>query len=285
MTTTDGPSVLLILDGWGHRLERDHNAIALAHTPVWDRLMREASHTLIHTSGMKVGLPEGQMGNSEVGHMNLGAGRVVYQSLTRINKDISDGGFFQNPALTTAVDKALQSGGTLHVVGLLSDGGIHSHEDHIAALLTLAAAKGCRKLALHALLDGRDTPPRAAAPSLRRFTQLFKELGYGAIASLSGRFFGMDRDQRWERVEAAWRAIAEGEAAYHDSDALHALDAAYARGESDEFVKPTVLHAEGAPATRIEDGDVVVFMNFRADRARELSQAFADSAFTGFVRR
>jgi 2,3-bisphosphoglycerate-independent phosphoglycerate mutase len=285
MTSTQGPSVLLILDGWGHRLDADHNAIALADTPVWDRLMSEASHTLIDTSGMKVGLPDGQMGNSEVGHMNLGAGRVVYQSLTRINKEISEGGFFHNPALTGAVDKALKSGGTLHLLGLLSDGGIHSHEDHIAAMIKLAADKGCRKLALHALLDGRDTPPRAAEPTLKRFTQLFNDLGFGAIASISGRFFGMDRDKRWDRVQAAWRAIVEGSAEYHDSDAVHALEAAYARGENDEFVKPTVLHAEGAKPTRIEDGDVVVFMNFRADRARELSQAFVDASFTGFERR
>jgi 2,3-bisphosphoglycerate-independent phosphoglycerate mutase len=285
MTNTQGPSVLLILDGWGYRPEADNNAIALANTPVWDRLMKEASHTLIHTSGMKVGLPDGQMGNSEVGHMNLGAGRVVYQSLTRINKEIAEGGFYRNPALVGAVDKALESGGTLHLMGLLSDGGIHSHEDHIAAMIKLAAEKGCRKLALHALLDGRDTAPRAAEPTLKRFTNIFKGLGFGAIASLSGRFFGMDRDKRWDRVQAAWNAIAEGEAAYHDSDAVHALEAAYARGENDEFVKPTVLHADGAQATRIEDGDVVVFMNFRADRARELSQVFVDDAFAGFERR
>jgi len=285
MTSTQGPSVLLILDGWGHRLDADHNAIAIANTPVWDRLMREASHTLIHTSGMKVGLPDGQMGNSEVGHMNLGAGRVVYQSLTRINKEIEEGGFFKNPALNGAVDAVLQNGGTLHVLGLLSEGGIHSHEDHIAAMIKLAADKGCRKIALHALLDGRDTPPRAAEPSLKRFTQLFQDLGCGSIASIGGRFFGMDRDKRWDRVQAAWNAIVEGQAEYHDSDAVHALAAAYERGENDEFVKPTVIHAADAKPVRIEDGDAVVFMNFRADRARELSQAFVGADFNGFERR
>jgi 2,3-bisphosphoglycerate-independent phosphoglycerate mutase len=285
VTTAPGPSVLLILDGWGYRLDAAHNAIAIANTPVWDRLMREARHTLIDTSGMAVGLPEGQMGNSEVGHMNLGAGRVVYQSLTRINKEISDGGFFSNPALCGAVDKAIASGGTLHLLGLLSDGGIHSHEDHIAAMIQLAAQRGCRKLALHAMLDGRDTPPRAAKPSLERFTQIFQKLGFGAIASISGRFFGMDRDKRWDRVQAAWNAIVEGEAEYHDNSAVHALEAAYARGENDEFIKPAVLHENGAKPLRIEDGDAVVFMNFRADRARELSQAFVDPAFSGFTRR
>jgi len=283
-STTTGPALLLILDGWGHRSDPDNNAIALADTPVWDRLLATCPHTLIHTSGMKVGLPEGQMGNSEVGHMNLGAGRVVYQSLTRINKAIQDGDFFTNPVLNQAVDTALLNDSTLHLIGLLSEGGIHSHEDQIAAMIELAVGKGCRKICLHALLDGRDTPPRSAEASLRRFTMLFAASGAGRIASIGGRYFGMDRDKRWDRVQKAFATICHGEAAYQAPDALSALEAAYARGENDEFVTPTVLHATAGQAARMRDGDAVVFMNFRADRARELSQVFVDQSFAGFDR-
>jgi len=284
MTATTGPALLLILDGWGHRENPDHNAIAMARTPVWSRLLATCPHTLIHTSGMKVGLPDGQMGNSEVGHMNLGAGRVVYQSLTRINKSISDGDFFTNPVLNGAVDQALRSGSALHVIGLLSDGGIHSHEDQIAALIELAVRKNCRRIYLHALLDGRDTPPRSAEASLRRFSKLLAEHAAGSIASIGGRFFGMDRDKRWDRVQKAFAAICHGEAAHHEPDAMTALAAAYARGENDEFVAPTLIHPEGQAPVRMRDGDAVVFMNFRADRARELSLAFVDPAFSGFDR-
>ncbi|MGA0806695.1 MAG: 2,3-bisphosphoglycerate-independent phosphoglycerate mutase, partial [Pseudohongiellaceae bacterium] len=284
MSTAQGTALLLILDGWGYREATDHNAIALARTPVWDRLWQQYPHTLIHTSGMKVGLPEGQMGNSEVGHMNLGAGRVVYQSLTRINKAISDGDFFANPALLGAVNAVKEHGSTLHVIGLLSDGGIHSHEDQIAALLQLARQQGCRRVLLHALLDGRDTPPRCAEASLRRFSDVLAQSGCGAIASISGRFYGMDRDKRWDRVEKAFNAICHGRADHRASSAVAGLQAAYARNESDEFVAPTLICADGeAPAT-IQDGDAVVFMNFRADRARELTLAFTDPAFKGFAR-
>jgi len=284
MTAPAGPALLLILDGWGHRENPDHNAIALAHTPVWDRLLATCPHTLIHTSGMKVGLPDGQMGNSEVGHMNLGAGRVVYQSLTRINKAISDGEFALNPVLNAAVDQALQSGGALHVIGLLSDGGIHSHEDQIAAMIELAASKGCRNICLHALLDGRDTPPRSAEASLHRFSKLLAATGCGRIASIGGRYFGMDRDQRWDRVQKAFAAICHGQAQYHAPDAVSGLAAAYARDENDEFVTPTVIHAANEKPLQMRDGDAVVFMNFRADRARELSLAFLDNNFSGFDR-
>jgi len=284
MSVPSGPALLLILDGWGHRDNPDHNAIALARTPVWDRLLATCPHTLIHTSGMKVGLPDGQMGNSEVGHMNLGAGRVVYQSLTRINKAISDGEFAANPVLNDAVSKALKSGGALHVIGLLSAGGIHSHEDQIAAMIELAAARGCRNICLHALLDGRDTPPRSAEPSLHRFTELLADLGCGRITSISGRYFGMDRDKRWDRVQKAFAAICHGQAQYHAADAVSGLAAAYARDENDEFVTPTVIHAANDKPVQMHDGDSVVFMNFRADRARELSLAFVDNNFSGFPR-
>ena len=278
------PALLLILDGWGHRAATSNNAIALAHTPVWLSLLSRFPHTLIHTSGMKVGLPDGQMGNSEVGHMNLGAGRVVYQSLTRINKAIVDGDFQTNPALNKAVDLCLQQKSALHVIGLLSDGGIHSHEDQILAMLELAARKGCKRIYLHAMLDGRDTPPRAAEPCLRRFSQWFANNKCGRIASVGGRFFGMDRDKRWDRVQKAFDAICHGIAPWRYPDSLTALAAAYARGENDEFVQPAVLCADGEQPAAIKDNDAIVFMNFRADRARQLTAAFIRPDFTGFAR-
>ncbi len=284
MSTAPTPSLLLILDGWGHSDSSEHNAIALARTPVWDKLIRNCPNTLIHTSGMKVGLPEGQMGNSEVGHMNLGAGRVVYQSLTRINKSIRDGDFFANPVLNEAVEQALKHDSQLHIIGLLSDGGIHSHEDQIAAMIELAAKKGCRKIRLHALLDGRDTPPRCAEASLKKFTALFAANKSGCIASIGGRYFGMDRDKRWDRVQKAFDAICHGRAQHSASDAVSGLLAAYARDENDEFVVPTVITDANGKATVMQDRDAIVFMNFRADRARELSQVFVDKNFSGFTR-
>jgi 2,3-bisphosphoglycerate-independent phosphoglycerate mutase len=284
MTSSTGPTLLLILDGWGHRDSTDHNAIALARTPVWSKLLTQRPHTLIHTSGMKVGLPEGQMGNSEVGHMNLGAGRVVYQSLTRINKSIRDGDFYDNPVLNAAVDQAVQHDSQLHLIGLVSDGGIHSHEDQIAAMIELAARKGCRKIRLHALLDGRDTPPRCAETSLKKFNAIFAANGSGYIASIGGRYFGMDRDKRWDRVQKAFDTICHGRAQYQARDAVSGLLAAYARDEGDEFVAPTTIVDGHGTATVMRDGDAVVYMNFRADRARELSQAFLDKDFSGFDR-
>jgi 2,3-bisphosphoglycerate-independent phosphoglycerate mutase len=284
MTTSPSasPTALLILDGWGYREATDNNAIALANTPVWNRLLAQYPHTLIHTSGMKVGLPEGQMGNSEVGHMNLGAGRVVYQTLTRINKAIVDGDFEKNPALLTAIEQAITHNSALHIMGLLSDGGIHSHEDQLMALLELAAAKGCKQIYLHAMLDGRDTPPRSAETPLRRFSQWFATHPLGRIASVGGRFFGMDRDKRWDRVEKAFNAMCHGQAEFNYPNALSALTAAYARGENDEFVKPAVLHAANEQPVRMQDNDAVIFMNFRADRARQLASAFVKPSFSGF---
>jgi len=275
------PVLLMILDGWGHREDPADNALALAELPNWRRLWAERPHTLIHTEGRHVGLPDGQMGNSEVGHMNLGAGRIVYQDLTRIDAAIEDGSFFVNPELRAACDAAKAGGGTLHVMGLLSPGGVHSHEQHIFAMLDLAAREGVADVAVHAFLDGRDMPPRSAEPSLRALRERCAALGNARIASVSGRYFAMDRDQRWDRQRRAWDAIVEAQAEHRAADALDALAAAYARGENDEFVAPTVL--DGARAMR--DGDAVVFMNFRADRARQLTSAFVAEGFEGFAAR
>ncbi|HEU4665233.1 MAG TPA: 2,3-bisphosphoglycerate-independent phosphoglycerate mutase [Dokdonella sp.] len=274
------PILLLILDGWGYRAETAHNAIAMADCPNWRRLLAECPHTLVETHGEYVGLPDGQMGNSEVGHMNIGSGRIVYQDLTRIDAAIADGSFDENPALVGACDAARLGGGTLHVLGLLSPGGVHSHERHIFAMLDLAARRGVARVAVHAFLDGRDTPPRSAGPSIEALAAKCADLGNARVASVSGRYFAMDRDHRWERVRLAWSAIAEAVAEYHAIDAATALRDAYARGENDEFVKPTVVDG----GARMADGDAVVFMNFRADRARELSHAFVDAQFDGFPR-
>ena len=274
------PVMLMILDGWGHREESADNAIAQATLPNWRRLLAERPHTLIHTSGLHVGLPEGQMGNSEVGHMNLGAGRVVYQELTRIDKDIGDGGFKDNSALLSACAAARENGSTLHLLGLLSPGGVHSHELHLHAMIGLALEQGVRRVAIHALLDGRDTPPRSARESIEALQALCDAHPAAHIASVGGRYYGMDRDQRWERVARAWEAIVHGHAEHHADSALAALEAAYARDENDEFVAPTVI-GKGAP---IEDGDAVVFMNFRADRARQLTTCLAVDDFDGFDR-
>ena len=272
------PVVLLILDGWGHREDPADNALALADLPNWRRLWAERPHTLIHTEGRHVGLPDGQMGNSEVGHMNLGAGRIVYQDLTRVDAAIEDGSFFANAELRAACAAAKASGGTLHVMGLLSPGGVHSHEQHLFAMLDLAAREGVPRVAMHAFLDGRDTPPRSAEASLRALQARCDALGNARIATVGGRYFAMDRDKRWDRLRRAWDAIVDAQAERHAPDALTALADAYARGENDEFVAPTVIDGD-AP---IRDGDAVVFMNFRADRARQITAAFVDPAFDGF---
>lgn len=278
---TPSPLVLLILDGWGHRDPAPDNAISTARTPNWDRLWNEAPHAFLTTSGEFVGLPDGQMGNSEVGHMNLGAGRVVYQELTRINKAIREGEFARNPALLEAIGSAQSSGGTLHILGLVSPGGVHSHEQHLLAMLQLALSHDLKRVAVHAFLDGRDTPPRSAEPSLERLQQAVNADPRAVIASICGRYYAMDRDRRWERTESAWQLIVEAEAGYQADNATEALARAYARGEDDEFVQATRIGA-GCP---VSDGDVVVFMNFRADRARQLTQALIDPAFDGFARR
>ncbi|MFP5440876.1 MAG: 2,3-bisphosphoglycerate-independent phosphoglycerate mutase [Gammaproteobacteria bacterium] len=285
MTDRKKPFVLIVLDGWGHREEAANNAIRAAHTPVWDRLWRDYPHGLISGSGEDVGLPDGQMGNSEVGHMNLGAGRIVYQDFTRITKAIRDGDFFTNPALTGAVDKATKNGGAVHIMGLLSPGGVHSHEDHLHAMVDLAVQRGAKAVYVHAFLDGRDTPPRSAEPSLAAMRDHLHKTGKGRVASVVGRYFAMDRDNRWDRVEQAYRLLTEGEAPYRAADPVQALKDAYARDENDEFVKASVIAAPGEQPAFIRDGDAVVFMNFRADRAREISRAFLHDDFTGFQRR
>ncbi len=280
MHATPKPLVLVILDGFGHSDSPDYNAIYSANTPVYNQLREQYPHSLISGSGMDVGLPDGQMGNSEVGHMNLGAGRVVYQDFTRITKAIQDGDFFTNPALTKAVDQAVAQSKAVHILGLLSEGGVHSHQDHLIAMIELAAQRGAEKIYLHAFLDGRDTPPRSAQPSIEAIETACAKLGKGRIASLIGRYYAMDRDNRWDRVEQAWQLLVDGKGIYQADSASVALAESYAREESDEFVKATTI---GEPV-RMEDGDSVIFMNFRADRARELSHAFLDQAFAGFQR-
>jgi len=280
MPSAPKPLVLVILDGFGHSDSPDFNAIHAAHTPVYDRLLATQPHGLISGSGMDVGLPDGQMGNSEVGHMNLGAGRVVYQDFTRVTKAIRDGDFFSNPAICEAVDKAVGAGKAVHILGLLSDGGVHSHQDHLVAMAELAAKRGAEKIYLHAFLDGGDTPPKSAQSSIELLQATFTRLGKGRIASLIGRYYAMDRDNRWERVEQAYNLIVEGQSEFHADYAVDGLIAAYERGESDEFVKATTV---GEPV-RVEDGDAVVFMNFRADRARELTRCFVEPGFSEFQR-
>ncbi|MBV2205345.1 MAG: 2,3-bisphosphoglycerate-independent phosphoglycerate mutase [Pseudomonas sp.] len=279
-TAVPKPLVLIILDGFGHSDSPEFNAIHAANTPVYDRLRATQPHGLISGSGMDVGLPDGQMGNSEVGHMNLGAGRVVYQDFTRVTKAIRDGEFFANPTICSAVDKAVAAGKAVHILGLLSDGGVHSHQDHLVAMAELAAQRGAEKIYLHAFLDGRDTPPKSAQSSIELLDATFARLGKGRIASLVGRYFAMDRDNRWDRVEQAYRLIVDGVAEYRATSAVDGLNAAYARGESDEFVKATAI----GEAVRVEDGDAVVFMNFRADRARELTRTFVEPDFREFQR-
>jgi len=276
------PTVLIVLDGWGYREETRDNAIANGATPVWDRIWAEAPHTLISSSGLDVGLPAGQMGNSEVGHMSLGSGRVIYQNITRIDQAISDGSFDANPAYTRAIDKAVAAGGAVHVFGLLSPGGVHSHEQQILAAIRLAASRGAQRVYLHAFLDGRDTPPRSAGASLEKADALFAELGCGRTASISGRYYAMDRDNRWDRVVQAYRLLTEEVADHSASTAMEALHAAYDRDENDEFVLPTIIRATGQEQAVVADNDAVLFMNFRADRARQLTRAFVDKDFDQF---
>ncbi|MBL1416730.1 MAG: 2,3-bisphosphoglycerate-independent phosphoglycerate mutase [Moritella sp.] len=271
---------LIIMDGWGHRLDQQDNAIAHAKTPILDKLWQDCPSMLISSSGLDVGLPDGQMGNSEVGHVNIGAGRIVYQNLTKIDKAIGDGEFYQNPALVKAVDAAVANDKAVHILGLASPGGVHSHDDQILAMIELAARQGATKIYLHAFLDGRDTPPRSALATLEKFDAKFAEVGAGKTATLIGRYFAMDRDNRWDRVEEAYKLFTQAESQYTADTAVAGLDAAYARDENDEFVKATVI-GEAAP---ISDGDAVIFMNFRADRAREITRAFVDTDFTGFER-
>ena len=281
---TPRPVVLLILDGFGARPDAPDNAVARARAPRWRTLTATAACGTIDASERHVGLPDGQMGNSEVGHLNIGAGRVVYQDLTRIDLAIDTGEFAANPVLTRALGAARASGRAVHVLGLLSPGGVHSHERHLAAMVDLAAGTGVGRVLVHAFLDGRDTPPRSAAGSIAAMERTCAAHRGARIATVTGRYYAMDRDQRWDRVAKAYRALVDGDGEFRAASAAAALESAYARGENDEFVLPTVIDGPDGTPARIEDGDVVVFMNFRADRARELTRALTDPAFDAFVR-
>jgi 2,3-bisphosphoglycerate-independent phosphoglycerate mutase len=284
MSKSRKPLTLIILDGWGYSEESEFNAIAKADTPVWDRLWSEYPHCFLRTSGSAVGLPGKQMGNSEVGHLNLGAGRVVYQEFTRVNRSIKTGSFFSNATLTDAVDLAIETDKAVHIIGLLSPGGVHSHQDHIHAMVKLAIERGAKDVYLHAFLDGRDTPPRSAAPSIQAMENKFREFGGGRFASLVGRYYAMDRDHRWPRIQAAYDLITQAEAEFEAQDAITGLEMAYARDEGDEFVKPTRIVPEGDQRVCVKDGDVIVFMNFRSDRARQITRPFIEDEFEGFKR-
>ena len=273
---------LIIMDGWGENPDNNFNAVTNAKTPVLDGLCADYAHVDIAASGVDVGLPDGQMGNSEVGHTNIGAGRIVYQELTRIGKAIEDGEFYKNQVLCDAVDKAVAAGKAVHIMGLMSPGGVHSHEDHILAMIRLAAQRGAEKIYFHPFLDGRDVAPRSALEFIGKFEDLFKELGKGRFATVVGRYFAMDRDNRWDRVEQAYDVITQGISQFPSFPTIKdAIEAAYARDENDEFVKATVIGEKVV----IEDGDAMIFMNFRADRARQLTRTFINPDFDGFARK
>ena len=277
------PVMLMILDGFGIAEKSEGNAVALAKKPNFDRLVKEYPNTQLQASGMAVGLPEGQMGNSEVGHLNIGAGRIVYQELTRITKAIEDGDFFENEALMKAMKNAKENNASLHLMGLLSDGGVHSHIDHLKGLLEFAKKEGLQKVYVHAFMDGRDVPPSSGKEFIIKAEEMMKEVGVGQIATVSGRYYAMDRDNRWERVQLAYNAIVlgEGEKA---SSAVEAIENSYHDEKTDEFVLPCVIEEDGHPTATIKNGDSVVFFNFRPDRARELTRAINDKEFAGFKR-
>ena len=277
------PLLLMILDGWGINPERESNAIAQARTPNMTRLCAEYPTSEIDGSGLSFGLPAGQMGNSEVGHTNIGAGRVVYQDLTRISKSIDDGDFFENAVLVECMQKAKAGSGRLHLAGLLSDGGVHSHDTHLYALIDMAKRQGVREVLVHCLLDGRDTPPQSGAEYLERLEAEIARLGAGKIATVIGRYYAMDRDNRWERVEKAYRAIVQGEGNQYPS-AEAAIRESNQGGVHDEFVLPSVITEGGAPVGKLSDGDAFIFFNFRSDRAREITRSFTDPDFNGFQR-
>lgn len=277
------PVVLMVLDGYGLNDRTEGNAIAMANTPVMDRLMKEYPFVKGNASGLYVGLPDGQMGNSEVGHMNIGAGRIIYQDLTRITKDIEDGTFFDNEALLEAMNNCKKNNSDLHLWGLLSDGGVHSHISHIFGLLEMAKKNGISNVYVHAFLDGRDTPPSSGKDFVEQLQNKMKELGVGKVASLAGRYYAMDRDNNWDRVEKAYKSLTTGEGVQAE-DAVQAMADSYAEGVTDEFVLPTVITENGKPLSVVKANDSVIFFNFRPDRAREMTRAFCDDKFTGFDR-
>ena len=278
------PTVLMILDGYGLNDKKEGNAVYLAKTPVMDKLMAEYPFVKGNASGLAVGLPDGQMGNSEVGHMNMGAGRIVYQELTRITKEIQDGDFFKNEALLAAMKNAKENNSAVHFMGLLSDGGVHSHNTHLYGLLEMAKREGVEKVYVHCFLDGRDTPPASGKEFVEALEAEMKKIGVGEIATVSGRYYAMDRDNRWDRVELAYNALTTGEGV-KGTDAPAAVQASYDNDKTDEFVLPTVIEKDGQPTGVISDKDSVVFFNFRPDRAREITRAFCDDDFQGFERK
>jgi len=284
MSKRPKPVVLLILDGFGYTTEQANNAIAMANTPCWDKLQQDYPMTLLNCSGNVVGLPDGQMGNSEVGHVHIGMGRYVPQEFSKVNDDIKNGRFFANPVLCQAVDSAKEKNKALHILGLLSEGGVHSHQSQIVAMIELAAQRGLSKVYVHAFLDGRDVPPKSATSSIEFVEAQCAALGAGRIVSLVGRFYAMDRDNRWDRVQKAYNMIVNGQAEFVADSALAGLEAAYSRGETDEFVLPTAIVDTDGKSVALDPEDSVVFMNFRADRAREISQAITEEAFSGFDR-
>lgn len=276
-------TVLMILDGYGLNDRKDHNAVAEANTPVMDKLMKEYPFVKGNASGMAVGLPEGQMGNSEVGHLNMGAGRIVYQELTRITKEIQDGTFFENPALVKAMENCKANDSALHIYGLVSDGGVHSHITHLYGVLEMAKKFDLKKVYVHCFLDGRDTPPASGKGYVEQLEEEMKKLGVGKVASVCGRYYAMDRDNNYDRVELAYKALTKGEGLTAESATI-GIQASYDRDETDEFVKPTVVVEDGKPVATIQDKDSIVFINFRPDRAREITHAFCDDEFKGFER-
>jgi len=276
------PVALIVLDGWGYRPETEGNAIALANTPTWDSLWGRGPRTLLEASGLRVGLPEGQMGNSEVGHLNLGAGRVVMQDLVRISSAIADGSFYTNPALTGACRQVKKNGGTLHLMGLIGSGGVHAIDTHLQAMLELAKREGLKRVAIHAFLDGRDTLPKSALAFMEVLLDYIGKIGSPAkIASVSGRYYAMDRDQRWDRTELAYRAIVLGEGTLV-TDPLDAIRKAYESGKTDEFMLPVVVAENGKPVAPMKDGDAVICFNYRSDRMRQIVRALIDPSFDGF---
>ena len=278
------PVVLMVLDGYGLNDRQEGNAIAMANTPVMDKLMKECPFVKGNASGMAVGLPDGQMGNSEVGHMNIGAGRIIYQDLTSITKAIEDGDFFKNEAMLEAIDNCKKNNSDLHLWGLLSDGGVHSHNTHVYGILELCKREGFDRVYVHPFLDGRDTPPASGKDYVAELVDKMKEIGVGKVASLSGRYYAMDRDNRWDRVEKAYASLVYGEGETAE-DPVQAMADSYAKDVTDEFVLPTVITENGRPVSLVKPNDSVIFYNFRPDRARELTRAFCDDDFTGFERR
>lgn len=276
-------TALMILDGFGERAEAAGNAVLAAKTPNIDALKKEYPWTKIGASGMSVGLPDGQMGNSEVGHLNIGAGRIVYQELTRITKAISDGDFFQKEEFLGAIENAKQKGTALHLMGLLSDGGVHSHIEHLFALVELAKRQGLEKVYIHCFMDGRDVPPQSGKSYMEQLCKKLEEIGVGQVATVMGRYYAMDRDNRWERVQKAYEAMVLGQGE-QNSCPVAAMQASYDAGVTDEFVLPTVIVKDGAPVAKISADDSIIFFNFRPDRAREITRTFIDPAFDGFAR-